>query len=147
MFLASHSGDCKYQHTTLKFKVKGEQFKFSSNKVVDPGYTGIATWLKLAENNIDPKKYIVNNNQVRIGSIEQQIGQTKPPDFLTETELISLMDKFRIGTDASMATHINNICERLYVRVEGGSRKLVPTELGLSLVRGYKKIDPDLVAP
>lgn len=57
------------------------------------------------------------------------------------------MDKFRIGTDASMATHINNICERLYVRVEGGSRKLVPTELGLSLVRGYKKIDPDLVAP
>lgn len=56
------------------------------------------------------------------------------------------MDKHRIGTDASMATHINNISERAYVRVEGG-RKLVPTDLGLSLVRGYKKIDSDLVAP
>jgi len=57
------------------------------------------------------------------------------------------MDKFKIGTDASMATHINNICERSYVQVEGASRKLKPTDLGLSLVRGYKKIDPDLVAP
>lgn len=57
------------------------------------------------------------------------------------------MDKHGIGTDASMATHINNICEREYVKVEGGSRKLVPTDLGISLVKGYKKIDPDLVAP
>ena len=50
------------------------------------------------------------------------MGQTSPPDYLTETELIGLMDKHGIGTDASMATHINNICEREYVKVEGGSR-------------------------
>ncbi len=46
------------------------------------------------------------------------------------------MDKNRIGTDASMATHINTICEREYVKVNSG-RKLIPTTLGLNLAQGY----------
>ena len=57
------------------------------------------------------------------------------------------MESNSIGTDASMASHINNICERGYVKVDKIGRRLVPTELGVSLVKGYKKIDPELVSP
>lgn len=57
------------------------------------------------------------------------------------------MEKHGIGTDASMAVHINNICERDYVRVTGQGRKLVPSNLGLSLINGYNEIDKDLSAP
>jgi DNA topoisomerase-3 len=57
------------------------------------------------------------------------------------------METNGIGTDASMSTHINNISERNYVKVESGARRLVPTQLGLALVATYKKILPDLVAP
>jgi DNA topoisomerase-3 len=46
------------------------------------------------------------------------------------------MEKNCIGTDASMASHINNICEREYVKVIS-NRKLQPTILGLNLVKGY----------
>jgi len=73
-------------------------------------------------------------------------GFTRPPGYLAEHELISLMEKHGIGTDASMATHINNIQARNYVSLESG-RTLVPTELGIVLVHGYLKIDPDLVLP
>ena len=56
------------------------------------------------------------------------------------------MEKNGIGTDASMATHIENICKREYVKVESG-RKLVPTKLGLALAHGYEAIDKELVLP
>lgn len=51
---------------------------------------------------------------------------TSPPDYLSETDLIELMESHSIGTDASMATHINNIVERGYVKVESKTRRLVP---------------------
>jgi DNA topoisomerase-3 len=42
-------------------------------------------------------------------------GKTTAPNYLTEPELIGLMDANGIGTDATMAEHISKIKEREYV--------------------------------
>ncbi|WPJ63553.1 hypothetical protein SMAC4_00168 [Sordaria macrospora] len=50
-------------------------------------------------------------------------GKTTAPNYLTEADLIALMDANGIGTDATMAQHIEKIKERQYVSVieRGGS--------------------------
>jgi DNA topoisomerase-3 len=56
------------------------------------------------------------------------------------------MEKNGIGTDASIATHIENIQKRNYVNLASG-RRLLPSRLGLVLVQGYHQIDSSLVLP
>ena len=86
------------------------------------------------------------DSKLTVKDVKLAERQTSPPGYLTESDLITLMEKHGIGTDASIPVHINNICTRNYVSIESG-RRLVPTNLGIVLVHGYLKIDPDLVKP
>ncbi|KAM7145146.1 DNA topoisomerase 3-beta-1 isoform 2-T2 [Macrochelys suwanniensis] len=108
------------------------------------GFTDIMPWQSIPLEESLPnceKGDVFPVNEVKL--LEKQ---TNPPDYLTEAELITLMEKHGIGTDASIPVHINNICQRNYVTVESG-RRLKPTNLGIVLVHGYYKIDAELVLP
>uniref|UniRef100_A0A0L8FQI7 DNA topoisomerase n=1 Tax=Octopus bimaculoides TaxID=37653 RepID=A0A0L8FQI7_OCTBM len=69
-------------------------------------------------------------------SLEMLSGKTSPPSLLSEADLISLMEKHGIGTDATHAEHIETIKSRNYVGVRGDGR-FVPGHLGMGLVEGY----------
>ena len=74
---------------------------------------------------------------------ELRDGTTSKPSLLTEADLVGIMDKNGIGTDATIAQHIDMIINREYVipRMEGSVKYLVPSTFGIGLVKGYNDIE------
>ncbi|MQM17056.1 hypothetical protein Taro_050021 [Colocasia esculenta] len=142
-FLGSISPDCKYTRTKVEFEAGGELFSCIGQHVTRKGFTSVMPWMAVNEKKLP---HFTNGERIKISKVDLYEGSTTPPDYLSESELISLMEKHGIGTDASIPVHINNICERNYVQVNAG-RRLVPTALGTTLIRGYQCIDPDLCLP
>eukprot|EP00798_Chlamydomonas_sp_ICE-L_P024301 gene24302-9904_t len=142
-FLGSVSPDAVYRKTKVSFNAGGETFFAHGSVNVKPGFTAIMPW-KASQN--EPLPPLQQGEQLEMKEVELYQGKTSPPDYLTEAELIGLMEKHGIGTDASIPTHVNNVVERNYVSIQAG-RKVVPTELGITLIKGYQLIDPELCKP
>jgi DNA topoisomerase III len=141
-FVASLSPDAIFERTAAVYELAcGERFTSSGVRLVRAGWTALMPHAAVRNEGITE-----HVGDATLLSAAMSAGETSAPDFLTESELISLMERHGIGTDASIATHINTICERNFVRV-GGHRQLRPTELGVTLVHGYYRVDPDMVLP
>ncbi|KAJ2957588.1 hypothetical protein NQZ79_g6685 [Umbelopsis isabellina] len=166
-FIGSLSPNLKYIKTKVLIAIGKEKFECSGVQVTSAGFASVMHWMSKANEYLPS---FAQGETVEVIESKLGDGQTSPPDYLTESELIELMvslgiqtlqkanvepssyikpqqEKNGIGTDASIPTHINNICQRNYVQVQGSSRKLVPTNLGIVLIHGYQKIDPELSLP
>ncbi|KAI8341296.1 DNA topoisomerase [Chlamydoabsidia padenii] len=143
-FIGSLSQNLKYLSTHVTFQIGAEKFECKGSQVISPGFTSVMHWVNKADEYIPDFK---QGETVPVKSVQMNEGKTSPPDYLTESELIGLMEHNGIGTDASISTHINNVCQRNYVQVSGSGRKMIPTNLGIVLIHGYQKIDTDLSLP
>ncbi|XP_020852077.1 DNA topoisomerase 3-beta-1 isoform X2 [Phascolarctos cinereus] len=139
-FIATVSYDCKYLQNTISFQIGTERFTCSGKMLTSSGFTEIMPWQSIPPEESLPS--CQKGDTFVLSEVKMLEKQTSPPDYLTEAELITLMEKHGIGTDASIPVHINNICQRNYVTVENG-RRLRPTNLGIVLVHGYYKIGMD----
>jgi len=135
------------------------------------GFAGACSWVlrdigAVSKDEKSNQLQVVEGQHLTIASSSVEDCYTTPPRFLQEHELIELMDANRIGTDASMATHVANIIDRGYVTVcdETGEplrpprppmkgrpsrprqigRYLVPSPLGMTLLElfGEGKAQP-----
>ncbi|ETO31512.1 hypothetical protein RFI_05608, partial [Reticulomyxa filosa] len=133
-FLATLSPDCEMEETSAEFEINNERFYANGSHVLSWGFMDIATWHKVDEHNFPS---IVVNSTLPVHKVWMESGSTQPPSFLTESDLIALMEKHGIGTDASIPQHIGNIEEREYARVEHESRVLKPSRLGYIYIYIY----------
>ncbi|KNC46096.1 DNA topoisomerase [Thecamonas trahens ATCC 50062] len=147
-FIATVSPDCVVEHQTAAFSIAApsgetELFHVKGLIVIDEGFCALLPHLMPAGKALPP---LSPETEYTLTDIVVRSGETSPPGLLSESELISLMERHSIGTDASCPTHINNIVERGYAKVVAG-RRLEPTTLGIVLIHSYYKIDPELVLP
>ena len=164
-FIGSLSDELTFTRRTAELEVaavqNGPKFELEQISIDSLGFAGACRWV-LNDIGASSKKDDEKEIQFREGlkfsvkKAQSTTLKTKPPRFLQEHELVQLMDHNRIGTDASLATHINNIVDRGYVILcdETGvplrpprpprpgqprpprqiGRYMVPTSLGISFL-------------
>jgi DNA topoisomerase-3 len=112
-FLACCSEDAKGELTQVEIDYGGENFKASGLIVLERNFLEVYPYQKW-ESSQELPEYRIGEQFVPTEA-KMTEGKTSPPGFLTEPELISLMDANGIGTDATMAEHISKIKDRQYV--------------------------------
>lgn len=103
------SPDAKGLETLVEVTMGGEYFTTKGLTIEDQGYLEIYTfdyWSDTYLPKVNPEDEYVPSK------LFLTTGKTSPPNFLAEAELIALMDKNGIGTDATIHEHIKTIQER-----------------------------------
>ncbi|MCJ1342181.1 DNA topoisomerase [Peltigera leucophlebia] len=121
-FLACCSDDAKGELTTIDLDWGDEAFSASGLLVLQKNYLDVYPYQKWESSQQLPQFTEGETFEPTQANITD--GETTAPGYLTEPELISLMDANGIGTDATMAEHIAKIKERQYVQTQprGGGR-------------------------
>ncbi|MCP9257464.1 DNA topoisomerase [Dirofilaria immitis] len=135
-FLACLSVDAKGQETKVQVRVGNENFTASGLIIEDYGYLNVYKYEKWGDK-ILPSYY--ENELITDYQLQITEGQTQPPQLLNEADLIALMDKYGIGTDATHAEHIETIKTRQYAALNNDGR-FIPGYIGLALVDGYDRM-------
>ncbi|KZO95763.1 prokaryotic type I DNA topoisomerase [Calocera viscosa TUFC12733] len=141
-FLACCSKDAEGEQTNVTINVAGEEFYAAGLVIKQTNYLDVFPYDKWTGKRLPD---FARGQRFMPNVCEMREGQTSRPNLLTEADLVGLMDKNGIGTDATIAQHIQTIIDREYVmaRPEGAVKYLVPSTLGIGLVEGYNRIGLD----
>ena len=143
-YFASISPSIQYDNITYKFDINGIIFEESSTKINQEGFLLFQPYKR--KNYIKNFPSLLKDKSYPLVVASYEENWTEPPDYITEAELIGEMEKNHIGTDASMSVHIENICQRGYVKVDEG-RHLIPSKLGNALIDALGTVDPSIIHP
>ena len=138
-FLACCSEDAKGMETKIIATVGIEEFECKGIRVTELNYLLVYKYEKWAEQEIAPFR---QGEILPIKEFLMKDGLTSPPLLLSESDLITCMDKNGIGTDATIHEHIHKILVRRYA-VKGRDSRFVPTRLGVALVEAFDMLGLD----
>eukprot|EP01084_Bolivina_argentea_P022072 41004_1 len=141
-FLACVSEHAKGHESKVIINIASEQFITTGLIVLERNFLDIYKYDRW-NGKVIPE--FLENQTFTPDSILMTEGITTAPQLLTEEELISLMDKHGIGTDATMAQHIETIQTRDYAYKR--DRRFVPKELGIGLCNAYERMGKTLSKP
>lgn len=136
-FLACVSKNAEGVETIVKIDMNGEEFSANGLIILERNYLDVYTYFKWNAKEI-PQYF--RNEEFIPQSVLMNDGKTTPPQLLTESELIALMEKHEIGTDATHAEHIDTVQGRGYVKKLPKNGRFCPTKMGLTLYDGYRSM-------
>nr|XP_036586540.1 DNA topoisomerase [Colletotrichum truncatum]KAF6797097.1 DNA topoisomerase [Colletotrichum truncatum] len=120
-FLACCSEDAKGMATDIEILYGEETFHTRGLHVLERNYLDVFVYEKWNDSAELPK--YTEGETFQPTEAMMTDGKTSPPGYLTEADLIALMDANGIGTDATMAEHIQKIQDREYVQLADGGQR------------------------
>ncbi|KAF5280260.1 hypothetical protein FQA39_LY18083 [Lamprigera yunnana] len=135
-FLACVSKDAVGHETIVEVDIAGEKFVAKGLLILEKNYLEVYIYDKWSVKEIH--QYSIGDIFIPTELIIVE-SNTIPPKLLTEADLITLMEKYGIGTDATHAEHIDTIKSREYVGLHENAY-FMPGILGMGLVEGYNNI-------
>lgn len=142
-FLACCSQDAQGQETTVEIDIAQERFVAHGLMVLARNYLDVYPYDHWSDKTLPVYE---RGTRFQPSTVEMVDGETSPPQLLTEADLIALMEKHGIGTDATHAEHIETIKARMYVGLTPDKRFL-PGHLGMGLVEGYDSMGYEMSKP
>lgn len=119
-FLACCSKDAQGSKTDISILYGPETFHASGLVILERNYLDVYVYDRWSNQELPP--FIEGEVFEPIEAILSK-GKTSPPGYLTEPDLLALMDANGIGTDATMADHIVTIIDRQYVEARAQPRQ------------------------
>ena len=145
-YLACCSRDAVGRETLLTVRMASEDFTARGLMILEKNWLEIYhPWERWStgQGELPPMEV---GSRVTPSSLLMKDGRTTAPQPISEVELITLMDRNGIGTDATIAQHISTIQDREYAEKDG-NQKFHPTKLGIALVEGYNSMGYQLNKP
>ncbi|XP_012294191.2 DNA topoisomerase 3-alpha isoform X1 [Aotus nancymaae] len=142
-FLACCSQDAQGQETTVEIDITQERFVAHGLMILARNYLDVYPYDHWSDKILPVYE---QGFRFQPSTVEMVDGETSPPKLLTEADLIALMEKHGIGTDATHAEHIETIKARMYVGLTPDKRFL-PGHLGMGLVEGYDSMGYEMSKP
>ena len=141
-FLACLGGNANIVKQKITFDIGSELFYLKGKYISNKGWLKFYPYEKVKQK-IIPKFF--ESEKIEPQSIKVHTYQSEPPPLLKESEILDLMAKNGIGTDATYSQHIQTLFDRNYI-IEEGSR-YAPTTLGKALVKAYQTMGFDFAKP
>ncbi len=153
-FLATFSDPMISESTRADIQAGSETYFVRGSVVVDPGFAGIYTYARSADNEIPALEEGQELELAAVSSLKPQkegeepptsnpwsVGkETQPPSRISQGKLIEMMEERGLGTKATRA----DIIQKLYYRGYVYANPPVPSETGISMYEAFKQYVPEM---
>jgi DNA topoisomerase-3 len=119
-FLACCSKDAQGSKTDITILYRPKTFSASGLVVLERNYLDVYVYDRWGSQELPP---FIEGEVFEPTETILSEGKTSPPGYVTEPDLLALMDANGIGTDATMADHIATIIDRQYVEARAQRRQ------------------------
>ncbi len=152
-FLATFSPPMITESTRADIEAGSETYFVRGSVVVDPGYAGIYTYARSADEEIPALQEGQTLELAAPPAVAGEDGvtenpwmvgkETPPPSRISQAKLIEMMEERGLGTKATRADIIQKLFDRGYVY----GNPPVPSETGIALYEAFKNYVPAMATP